>query len=157
MEGKTRPSEGRKLNLSGNPVKRGPICSEKKGALEKPVFYGLFLLVRDNFPDNFPWVNLFVSSATILLSRTRRVAATRSLVSERVCMTNANDSIPERGRALVDVRAVAARLSCSVRSVWRLADAGRLPAPVRLGRLIRWDAAVIDEWIASGCPSCRRV
>jgi len=39
---------------------------------------------------------------------------------------------------LLDVRGVAALLGCSARQVFRLSDAGRLPAPVRVGRLIRW-------------------
>jgi len=35
--------------------------------------------------------------------------------------------------ALLDVKEVAGLLSCSPRTVYRLADAGRIPAPVRLG------------------------
>jgi excisionase family DNA binding protein len=55
--------------------------------------------------------------------------------------------------ALLDVKAVAALLGCSTRHVYRLTDAGRMPAPVRLGALIRWRRAEIEEWIAAGCPS----
>jgi excisionase family DNA binding protein len=58
--------------------------------------------------------------------------------------------------ALLDVKAVAALLGCSARHVYRLTDAGRMPAPVRLGALIRWRRAEIEEWIAAGCPSTRR-
>ena len=57
--------------------------------------------------------------------------------------------------ALLDVREVAAMLSCSVRHVYRLADAGRLPAPVKLGALVRWPRREIEQWIAAGCPSCK--
>jgi len=46
-------------------------------------------------------------------------------------------------------------LKCSLRTVYRLIDSGRMPPPVRLGGLIRWSPAVIDEWLAKGCPSCR--
>lgn len=58
--------------------------------------------------------------------------------------------------ALLDVRAVAALLDCSARQVFRLSEAGQMPAPVRIGRLVRWRRAEIDSWLAAGCPSSRR-
>jgi excisionase family DNA binding protein len=58
--------------------------------------------------------------------------------------------------ALGDVQAVAALCACSPRHVYRMADAGRMPAPVRLGNLVRWDLAAIERWIADGCPPVRR-
>jgi len=65
---------------------------------------------------------------------------------------------PERatGRKLGDVKAVAAKLDCSPRHVYRLADSDRMPRPVRLGTLVRWDLDELDRWIAAGCPSCRK-
>lgn len=57
---------------------------------------------------------------------------------------------------LIDVQAVAEMLGCSTRHVYRLSDAGRMPAPVKLGSLVRWPAAAIGEWIAAGCPAVRR-
>ncbi|MFN3192291.1 MAG: helix-turn-helix transcriptional regulator [Aureliella sp.] len=59
-------------------------------------------------------------------------------------------------QSLLDVEDVAARLKCSSRSVRRLADAGKMPAPVRLGSMLRWPVAVIEEWITEGCPSVSR-
>ena len=56
---------------------------------------------------------------------------------------------------LLDVRAVALLLDCSTRHVYRLSDAGRMPAPVRLGALIRWRRTDLDAWIAGGCRPCR--
>jgi excisionase family DNA binding protein len=56
---------------------------------------------------------------------------------------------------LLDVRAVAALLDCSARHVYRLADSGRMPAPVRVGALVRWRRADLDAWLAAGCPSTR--
>ncbi|MHB1038416.1 MAG: helix-turn-helix transcriptional regulator [Pirellulales bacterium] len=56
---------------------------------------------------------------------------------------------------LLDVLAVKEKLRCSERTVYRLADAGRMPRPVKLGTLVRWNQAEIDQWIADGCPSCR--
>ena len=66
--------------------------------------------------------------------------------------------MPERvsGRKLGDVRVVAEKLDCSPRHVYRMADAGRMPAPLRLASLVRWDLEEIDRWIVEGCPSRRK-
>jgi excisionase family DNA binding protein len=58
--------------------------------------------------------------------------------------------------ALLDVSAVARLLGCSVRHVYRLADSGRMPAPVRLGWLVRWPRQAIERWIDAGCPPCQQ-
>ena len=47
---------------------------------------------------------------------------------------------------------VAKMLVCSPRSIYRLADAGRIPPPVRIGGLVRWPRAALEQWIAEGCP-----
>jgi excisionase family DNA binding protein len=57
--------------------------------------------------------------------------------------------------ALIDVRAVAALLDCSPRHVYRLSDGGRMPAPRRLGSLVRWRRQELLDWIAAGCPDRR--
>ena len=56
---------------------------------------------------------------------------------------------------LLDVKAVADLLSCSVRHVYRLTDSGKMPARVRLGSLVRWNAVEIQKWVEQGCPSVR--
>jgi len=61
--------------------------------------------------------------------------------------------------ALLDVRTVAKLLGCSPRHVYRLSDAGRMPAPVRLGSLVRWKATgpgSLQEWLDAGCPPVRK-
>ena len=55
---------------------------------------------------------------------------------------------------LLDVRTVADLLDCSTRHVYRLSDAGRMPAPIKLGSLVRWSRTAIEDWIAAGCRSC---
>ncbi|MCY2924937.1 MAG: helix-turn-helix domain-containing protein [Planctomycetota bacterium] len=57
---------------------------------------------------------------------------------------------------LLTICQVAAILDCSPRTVYRLVDAGRVPAPHRLGSLLRWNPVVIQTWIAEGCPPCRK-
>lgn len=61
-----------------------------------------------------------------------------------------------RGRAMLSVDEVAQiYIGCSTRHVYRLADSGRMPKPIKLGALIRWPRAVIEQWIADGCPHVR--
>ncbi len=73
--------------------------------------------------------------------------------------TNAADGRtvgPERAPVeLLDVRAVASLLDCSPRHVYRLADAGRMPRPVKLGQLVRWRRGELMQWIDDGCPAVR--
>jgi excisionase family DNA binding protein len=57
--------------------------------------------------------------------------------------------------ALLDVRAVARMLDCSWRHVYRMADAGRMPRPIRLNSLVRWRKSDIDKWLSEGCPPMR--
>lgn len=53
---------------------------------------------------------------------------------------------------LLEVDEVAAIANCSASTVRRLADSGRMPKPVKVGRLIRWQRVAVEEWIANGCP-----
>lgn len=56
------------------------------------------------------------------------------------------------GRMLIDVHVVAQKYGCDERSVFRWADARRIPLGVKLGSLRRWDLSEIDAHIAAGCP-----
>ncbi len=78
-------------------------------------------------------------------------------MSERTAVA---ERIGESGRSvgaaeLIDVGGVAALLNCSVRHVRRLADAGRMPSPLKLGALLRWRRTELSAWIERGCPSMR--
>jgi predicted DNA-binding transcriptional regulator AlpA len=57
---------------------------------------------------------------------------------------------------LMDVNAVAVLIGASPRTVRRLADWGRMPRPISLGRMVRWQRSVIEEWIREGCPRVER-
>lgn len=48
---------------------------------------------------------------------------------------------------MINVREVAAILSISTRSVWRLVAAGELPQPIRFGRNVRWRLEDVEAWI----------
>ncbi len=62
----------------------------------------------------------------------------------------------ELDSCLIDVKGVAAMLACSARHVYRLADAGRMPPPIKLGALVRWSRRTVNRWLADGCPSSRK-
>ncbi len=57
---------------------------------------------------------------------------------------------------LLDVHQVGELLNCSPRHVYRLSDAGKMPRPLRLGSLVRWNRDAINDWIADGCRNCAR-
>ena len=56
---------------------------------------------------------------------------------------------------LLTADALARLLAVSKLSIWRWRSAGRLPAPLRIGRVIRWRRSEIETWLAARCPSCR--
>ncbi len=58
--------------------------------------------------------------------------------------------------SMLTVDEVAKLLACSGRHVYRLVDAGHMPAPVRLGRAVRWPRIAIETWIIEGCPNLRK-
>lgn len=71
-----------------------------------------------------------------------------------------NPSAVEVSAKLLDVDRVAEICGCSPRHVYRLADAGKMPRPIKLGALVRWKATgpgSIQEWIDAGCPAVRRI
>lgn len=64
---------------------------------------------------------------------------------------------PNAEPELTDVHGVAVMLGgVSTRHVERLADAGKMPAGLKVGRLRRWSRRAIREWVEAGCPSCRK-
>ncbi|HZZ76904.1 MAG TPA: helix-turn-helix domain-containing protein [Gemmataceae bacterium] len=65
------------------------------------------------------------------------------------------DPEARRPAVLLDVKAVAALLTCSPRHVYRLVDTGKMPLPVRLGTLVRWPLHTIEQWLKDGCPAVR--
>ena len=58
---------------------------------------------------------------------------------------------------LLQAMDVAEKLSCSVRNVYRLADSGRLPKPIKVGSLNRWRCEDIEQWIECGGSVCNSV
>lgn len=69
--------------------------------------------------------------------------------------------ITERNRLLEEARTAemltvkhaAVLLGVSERTIWQLVHDGKMPAPITVGRLRRWRAVTIREWIEAGCPA----
>jgi excisionase family DNA binding protein len=84
--------------------------------------------------------------------------ATTNADSERI--TGLRNETAEA--VLLSVDELATMLNCSTRTARRLADAGAMPRPVKLGSLVRWRTQTGDpmtgilDWVEAGCPSCRR-
>lgn len=53
---------------------------------------------------------------------------------------------------LLTMEQIAKRLNISKRSVQRLRHDHKLPPPISLGSLLRWNVEVIETWISQGCP-----
>ena len=51
---------------------------------------------------------------------------------------------------------VAALLGVSRAHLWKLHSSGRLPRPIRLGRVVRWDRRAIEAWVEAGAPPRER-
>lgn len=55
----------------------------------------------------------------------------------------------------ISARELAEMLDVSLRQIWRLNAAGKLPKPIRLGGSVRWDRQEVMHWFRSGCPDRR--
>ena len=55
---------------------------------------------------------------------------------------------------MLRVEDVAAMLAISTRQVFRLADSGKMPRPLKLGGAVRWRKGDLETWIEKGCPNC---
>jgi predicted DNA-binding transcriptional regulator AlpA len=53
---------------------------------------------------------------------------------------------------LTDIKGLERMLGRDERSLWRDLSAGKLPAPIKLGKLTKWRVAEIRDWVAAGCP-----
>lgn len=62
----------------------------------------------------------------------------------------------EDRKLLLRAAEVGALMGTSERWIWDKHNAGRLPKPVRIGRLVRWRRSDIEAWIEAGCPDCSK-
>ncbi len=80
---------------------------------------------------------------------------TATLLEDRSAMTG-QEAAPVVTAALYTIDDIAGILNCSIRHVRRMVDSQRIPQPVKLGSLLRWLKTDIEQWMASGCPHCKK-
>lgn len=56
------------------------------------------------------------------------------------------------GCLLLDIGGMAKFLGMSAKALQQMAWTGRVPVPVRLGGVMRWNIIRLLEWVESGCP-----
>lgn len=59
---------------------------------------------------------------------------------------------PEDQELLIDSREAAKLLKVSSRTLWSMQKEGRMPAPIRIGRVVRWSYEALKRWVEAGCP-----
>lgn len=53
---------------------------------------------------------------------------------------------------LLSLQTVAKICQVDDKTIRRWIDQGRIPVPMKIGRLLRWKQPVIADWIDNGCP-----
>ncbi len=53
---------------------------------------------------------------------------------------------------LVTASELAKLLGVSVRQIWRMNSAGKIPKPIRMGNCVRWMIKEIEAWLEAGVP-----
>ncbi len=61
--------------------------------------------------------------------------------------------LPDDMGLLLDNRQACELLSISERKLWQMWHSGRMPQPVRLGRVVRWGYEELRAWVNAGCPA----
>jgi len=72
-------------------------------------------------------------------------------MTEMKCRCNCD----QEAQLAVSARQLAEMLGVSLRQIWRLNSAGKLPNSIRLGGSVRWDRDEILKWFKNGCPDRR--
>ena len=53
---------------------------------------------------------------------------------------------------LLDSVSAATLLGISRATFWKLHSTGKVPFPIRWGRLVRWRREELEAWVRAGCP-----
>lgn len=54
--------------------------------------------------------------------------------------------------ALIDAQMLAEKLNVHAVTIRKWQLSGKIPAPVRIGRAVKWRLVEIDAWIKASCP-----
>lgn len=53
---------------------------------------------------------------------------------------------------LIDSKQAAKLLRVCEKTLWTMHTTGDMPAPIRIGRAVRWSFEVLKKWTEAGCP-----
>lgn len=121
--------------------------TSEKGRYGTLVIMAHHLCTEGHTPTAAAWAVYWLAKHGLIVQTGETVAV------EQTSSTNTRPMPP--GRMMIDVAIVAQKYGCDERSVFRWADAGKIPFGVKLGSLRRWDISEIDAHIAGGCKPVR--
>ena len=110
--------------------------------------------------ESFPW-NALAEAAENLARACRRAAKASSIgLAESPGSEQQSHSMQVatpacQDRPLLTQQQLADRLGCNVRTLRRWAHEGLVPSPIKIGRALRWDPDVVDEFVRKGVGSRR--
>lgn len=64
----------------------------------------------------------------------------------------AGQKMPDDKGLLIDKKSAAKLLKLSDRTIWAMANEGRMPKPIKIGRLVRWGFEELQAWVNAGGP-----
>jgi excisionase family DNA binding protein len=64
----------------------------------------------------------------------------------------AGQKMPEDRGLLIDTSAARKLLNVSARTIWTMTQTGKMPKPIRVGRLVRWSYEELQAWVKAGGP-----
>lgn len=64
--------------------------------------------------------------------------------------------IPTDKGLLIDPKEAANLLDISPRLLWTLYNSGQMPAPIKIGRLVKFSYSSLVRWVEDGCPDLRK-
>ena len=67
-----------------------------------------------------------------------------------------SDTTSRTASIMIDIPTLAAELCISVKTIRRMAQCGRMPAPIKLMGRVLFRRADIEKWVSDGCPRCDR-
>ena len=67
-------------------------------------------------------------------------------------LSSTGEDNPKQPPKIYTVRDIARLLRFETITVYRMQQAGKLPAPLPFGRTLRWNGLRFDAWVEEGCP-----
>ena len=99
-------------------------------------------------------ITLTEDSVAAIIDLLRAGLATSSKVSNaRDESVRSGGKQPDPQTLLIDTREVARLLGLGPRTVWGMANSGRMPRPIKIGRTVRWNYEALRKWVDAGCPN----